>query len=341
MNKRFLLAAGLWAAVVFLGGCGRRQEIRTVNLSEVASERLTGSVIPCPEEVAFAQRIFSLQGRFALLDDANEGFLHFYDAEWNPVCRFGRVGRAEDEFVLPKVLSSRERLYVFSVSGRYAELSFAGPDSLSVRFDAPSSPEGAEGLYYYVKYPSGEVVMSTSTEARMLVTAGQSKRPLDIFPVREYEEIGNFYKKEVIFESAYASSSKEETVLACGKYQPYIELFDIPGRRYECRRIADLKDNEVSFRNNAPVYESPVSFYTFATFSGEHYYALFQNAGTAEMEAGGISEVHKIDRSGEIVSRYILDRRVYSFCVEESTSAIAALFLTEDYEPGIVRYVME
>ncbi len=47
--------------------------------------------------------------------------------------------------------------------------------------------------------------------------------------------------------------------------------------------------------------------------------------------AKGVSEIHVFDFTGNMIRRYILDRRIYHFAVRKDDSAIYALGLNEQH----------
>lgn len=149
------------------------------------------------------------------------------------------------------------------------------------------------------------------------------------------------FKKEVISKCSYSISNSLDTLFIAYMNYPSFAALSIADKNTSTGRLSVTNSNTYKTNNGVPYYEDPVLFYTYTASSGRYFYALFQNRTKKSMHQGGTSEIHVFSRRGELLKRYILDRRIYHFAVAPDDKVIYALGVNGDSLTELYVYNLE
>lgn len=313
-----------------------------VSLEDIPAFELTAETLDPEEELLAPRKVFALQECLVLFESKNTaGFLRFIDKrDGRTLATYGNIGNAEDEFLQPNLFASDSALMIVSIRDHFRKVGFRD-GRVTERIIRPTDTKAAFGANFAATTPGGTVVVSSPSYPDRLIflRADGSRNSLNDYPIDMPRGIDPYYYKEVIFQVAYATSPTGEQLFAAAQHYPIAQVIDAEDLTQTTLRLKSSRRNTLTLQEGIPTFDDPVLFYTYACASREFFYALYQQARTGEMRQGR-SEIHLFDRSGRLLRRYPLDRRIYHFTVEADDSRLYALSLDGEHLPRLCAYTL-
>lgn len=313
--------------------CQRHRQERLAILDNSESILLSADSLSISNDLLSPRKVFVLGDRMAVFEPKDvEGFLHLYDKEGSFICKYGIVGNAKNEYISPNIFANGKSLIVLSMNGTYSEIESSGDQLLIGETQTIEDKSLSMGLNFLALGAGGYSIIESASSHHMLVFSGPDGKIVeyDNYPTDIPESIDAFYKKEVISSCSYAISDKLDTLFQAFKYYPSVGVISVRDRHWDSTVLPFRNVNEYKIKDGIPYYEDPILYYTYAASSGDYFYALFQNGTKTSISSGGRSEIHVFSHDGILIKRYVLDRRIYHFAVNQDDTAIYALGLNKE-----------
>lgn len=332
----------LLAVSAVLASCqGGRGTDKTIDITEVRTERLEADSLNAGDILIAPRKIFTVGKRLAVLEDKDaEGFIHFFDTEGKFLGKYGTVGNSGEDYILPNVFACGESLLAVSMDGSFCVVSYGEDGPAAGERQYPDDRELCMGPSFMAIAKDSSLIIESSSSEDMItiITKDGSAYGYSHYPIEPPDGIPESFMKTVISSCSYAVSFGGDTLFTAFKYYPAAGTATVKGEKTGNVWLQTDRHNNFRIRDGVPYYGDPVLFYTYSSSSEKYFYALFQNGRKDRLEQEGTSEIHRFTRNGELVDRFILDRRIYHFSVSSDDSRLFALGIDGDLMPEVYSY---
>lgn len=332
----------LLAVSAVLASCwGGRGTNDTIDITGVRTERLEADSLNAGDLLLAPRKIFTVGKRLAVLEDKDvEGFIHFFDAEGKFLGKYGTIGRSGEDYILPNVFACEESLLAVSMDGSFSVVSYGEDGPSAGKRLYPDDRKLFMGPNFMAIAKDSSLIIESSSSEDMItvVTKDGTAYGYSHYPIELPDGIPEFFMKTVISSCSYAISFGGDTLFTAFNYYPAAGTATVRGIRTGNVWLQTDRHNSFRIRDGIPYYENPILFYTYSASSEKYFYALFQNGRKNRLEQEGRSEIHRFTRNGELVDRFILDRRIYHFSVSRDDSRLFALGTDGNLMPEIYSY---
>lgn len=321
-----------------------RQEL-VFDLDATEQILLTADSLNMSETLSAPRKVFVIGDNIAVFEPQDvDGILHFYDEKGQLLTQYGQVGKAHNEFISPNAYINGETIILLSMDGRFCEINYADGEINVGGIQSSGNKSLATAANFVAFSRDGGYVVDSGTSDDMLVLIGKdgNKSAYNNYPIDLPEKMPSRLKKEIIARCSYSIANSLDTLFMAYMNYPSFGVVSLSDKKTLCARLSIKENNTYRLNSGVPYYKEPILFYTYTTSSRKYFYALFQNGTKKSMHQGGTSEIHVFSRRGELLERYVLDRRIYHFAVAPDDGVIYALGVNGDsltelyvYKPGI------
>lgn len=315
-----------------------------IRIEGIENMSLIADSLNLSNQIISPRKIFLLGEYLALFEDSdNEGCVHFYTLDGKYFKRTCRIGNSKDEFISPNVFKNGKDIIIISLKGNYKRISSYLDQIIENEMQSIENKDLKVGNNFISVLSDGGYVLDNPICSEMfsVITSSGERLDCSFYPSDFSESIDSFYKKNVLSVYSASMSYSLDSLFLSYTYYPCVKVITADGRLCSSFKLLSENKNEYILKNNIPHFNNPTLFYTYSTSTENYYYALYQNGTRKELKNNiGQSEIHKFNKRGALVNRYVLDRRIYNFDVSINDSVIYALGINKDLNSEIYCYKM-
>lgn len=315
-----------------------------IRIEEFASMSLVADSLNLSGQIIVPRKIFRLGECLALFEDSdNDGCIHFYTLDGKYLKKTCKIGNSKEEFISPNVFKNGKDILIISLKGNYERITYDSGEIIEHTMQLVENEDVRVGNNFIAALNDGGYILDNPTCSEMfaVISSTGERHDYSFYPSDFSESIDAFYKKNVLSVFAASMTYSLDSLFLSFTYYPCVKVITAEGRQCSSIKLYSKYSNEYVLKNNIPHFISPILFYTCATSTEKYYYALYQNGTKEELKNNiGKSEIHKFNKEGVLLDRFILDRRIYNFDVSSNDSVIYALGINRDLNTEVYCYKM-